>query len=80
MSCPTCTAEMVKARATAFGEEYDYCRSCKKELKEMVPATSLPSEVALPDYIPDFIMESFYLDSAGNWRCPDSNNPPPSTL
>ncbi len=26
---------MVKARATNFGEDYDYCRVCKKELSEM---------------------------------------------
>lgn len=80
MMCPTCETDMVKAKATAFGEEYDYCRSCKKELKEMMPASSIPSEVAMPDYIPDFIMESFYLDSNGNWHRHDSNNPPPSTL
>lgn len=35
MKCPVCSGEMVKARATSFGEEYDYCRACKKELKEM---------------------------------------------
>lgn len=28
---------MVNARATAFGEEYQYCRTCKKELSEMQP-------------------------------------------
>ena len=71
---------MIKAQATNFGEEYDYCRSCKKELKETVSATALPKEVAFPTYIPDFIMESFYLDSDGNWHQHDSNNPPPSTL
>lgn len=26
---------MVKARATDYGEDYDYCRGCKKELKEI---------------------------------------------
>lgn len=35
MNCPTCKNEMVKAKATNFGDEYDYCRTCKKELKEM---------------------------------------------
>lgn len=34
MNCPQCKNLMVKAKATAFGEEYDYCRTCKKELKE----------------------------------------------
>ncbi len=35
MTCPQCKNLMVKAKATNFGEEYDYCRTCKKELKEM---------------------------------------------
>ncbi len=35
MNCPNCKNQMVKAKATDFGEEYDYCRVCKKELKEM---------------------------------------------
>ena len=38
MTCPTCSNDMVKAKATDFGEEYDYCRTCKKELKEMAKA------------------------------------------
>lgn len=36
MNCPQCSTEMVKAKATSFGEEYDYCRTCKKEHKELV--------------------------------------------
>lgn len=32
MKCPACSNEMVKARATNFGEEYDFCRACRKEL------------------------------------------------
>lgn len=36
MNCPKCSTKMVKARATNFGEEYDYCRFCKKELKEIL--------------------------------------------
>jgi hypothetical protein len=35
MNCPSCASQMVKARATAFGDEYSYCRVCKKELKEI---------------------------------------------
>ena len=30
---------MVQAKATDFGEAYDYCRVCKKELKELQPIT-----------------------------------------
>lgn len=44
MNCPQCQTEMVKARATNFGEEYDYCRSCKKELKELQQAKVAPKD------------------------------------
>lgn len=35
MNCPKCSTTMIKAKATDFGEEYFYCRSCKKELSEI---------------------------------------------
>lgn len=35
MNCPACNGLMIKARATNFGSEYDYCRTCKKELSEL---------------------------------------------
>lgn len=35
MKCPICKTEIVKAKATDFGQEYDFCRVCKKELAEM---------------------------------------------
>ena len=35
MNCPVCLNLMIKAKATNFGEEYDYCRTCKKELSEL---------------------------------------------
>lgn len=38
MNCPKCTNEMIEAKATAFGEAYQYCRICKKELKEIESA------------------------------------------
>lgn len=38
MNCPICSNTMVQAQATNFGEHYDYCRVCKKELKEMQTA------------------------------------------
>ncbi len=41
MNCPQCSNEMVKARATARGDEYDYCRTCRKELSEMQPKSRL---------------------------------------
>lgn len=41
MQCPTCGTAMVKARATNFGEEYDYCRVCKKEITEMSPTVGV---------------------------------------
>ena len=46
MNCPQCQRLMIKAQATDFGEHYDYCRQCKKELKEMqAPTTELGSIV-----------------------------------
>lgn len=39
MNCPQCKTEMIKAQATDFGEFYDYCRPCKKELQEMPQAS-----------------------------------------
>jgi formylmethanofuran dehydrogenase subunit D len=36
MNCPQCKNEMVKVRATNFGEDYNYCRVCKKEEKELI--------------------------------------------
>lgn len=36
MKCPQCNADMISAKATDFGEEYFYCKSCKKELKELL--------------------------------------------
>lgn len=35
MNCPVCTNPMIRTRATSYGEEYDYCRTCKKELSEL---------------------------------------------
>ena len=37
MMCPKCDeTEMVIARATTFGDEYYYCRTCKQELDEII--------------------------------------------
>ncbi len=47
MNCPQCTNEMVKAVATNFGDSYDYCRVCKKELSEMSAKT--PRLLPYPD-------------------------------
>ena len=35
MNCPKCNDSMVLAKATAFGDDYHYCRTCKKELSEL---------------------------------------------
>lgn len=35
MNCPACKNEMVMVRATDHGDEYPYCRTCKKELSEI---------------------------------------------
>lgn len=44
MNCPKCSDSMVKARATTYGDEYFYCRNCKKELSEMVTITLLSEQ------------------------------------
>lgn len=36
MNCPKCSNLMIVATASSFGEEYQYCRVCKKELSELV--------------------------------------------
>lgn len=46
MNCPQCKSDMIKARVSRFTEEYDYCRACKKELKEM-PTNNEALEIAL---------------------------------
>lgn len=38
-NCPKCSNTMVLAQATAFGEEYQYCRVCKQELAEIIKET-----------------------------------------
>lgn len=40
-ACPQCSNDMVDAKATDFGETYKYCRTCRKELKEMQPPAPL---------------------------------------
>ncbi len=42
-NCPRCSNEMVMARATNFGEEYPWCRTCKMELKEIEAAPVEPT-------------------------------------
>jgi DNA-directed RNA polymerase subunit M/transcription elongation factor TFIIS len=41
MDCPTCGKLMIRTRATTHGEEYNYCRKCKKELDEMAHVTRI---------------------------------------
>lgn len=50
MNCPTCSNEMVLAKATEFGEEYQYCRTCRKELKEMLPVAEATVSIGWPGW------------------------------
>lgn len=65
MNCPNCLIPMAKARATSFGEEYDYCRQCKKELSEIVKLTSISSPTITPgpflSLVPRIIRRSDYF-------------------
>lgn len=51
---------MNKAKATAFGEEYDYCQTCKKELKELTSETKGVKQKA-----PDFKINTGLLPKSG---------------
>lgn len=44
MTCPICFDDMVVAQATNFGAEYHYCRTCKKELSELVVLEQKPKD------------------------------------
>ncbi len=35
VKCPQCFGDLILTKATDHGEEYYYCRACKKELDEM---------------------------------------------
>lgn len=46
MECPKCSTKMVLTRATSFGEDYHYCRQCKKELSELEDKSSIKFNLA----------------------------------
>lgn len=41
MNCPECDSEMVKSQML-FGAEFDYCRTCRKELSETIQPVKVP--------------------------------------
>lgn len=47
MNCPSCSNLMILTRATAFGDEYHYCRTCKKELNELVKLEEAPNNTIM---------------------------------
>lgn len=58
MYCPKCQDAMILTKATAFGEEYHYCRTCKKELKELqapLGGVGGNGEILTSEYILDAI-------------------------
>ncbi len=68
---------MVKARLTRHTEEYDYCRKCKKELKEMPPSEDEFVRASKQ------MMAGINWDTGGAvWTAPPSNNvaPPPPPM
>ncbi len=79
MDCPMCGGGMVKARATNFGAEYDYCRACKKEYAEMVklelPPLSATAANAFDKEMQDLLHTFGPLVGAG--LTPNPNIPPP---
>src|SRR5271165_5521923 len=57
MNCPQCSNPMILTRATNFGDEYEYCRQCKKELKEMKIAPIKGTETQ-PDSALEFLLKT----------------------
>lgn len=49
MDCPQCKDGMIETKATAFGDSYWYCRTCKKELSELTP-----KKEPIVDYYPNY--------------------------
>lgn len=47
MNCPKCANVMVLAKATNFGNTYQYCRTCKKELCE-IEALGSGLQISIP--------------------------------
>lgn len=43
MDCPVCQGSLTKSMMW-HGEEFDYCKSCKKELSELLKDTCYDSE------------------------------------
>lgn len=68
MICPKCANDMIETRATEFGEDYWYCRTCKKEAAELIVLELPPEEqTILIDY--DTIYDSAVnkpMDCIGN--------------
>lgn len=60
MNCPHCSDMMVEARASQFGEEYFYCRTCKKELAEILVPESPKTGVTLQQ-ARNFLIQSQYV-------------------
>lgn len=48
MNCPDCKTSMIKTRATTHGDDYWYCRTCKKELSE-IKTKDVPRRIEIPD-------------------------------
>jgi hypothetical protein len=46
MNCPNCSVAMILTLATNFGQDYYYCRDCKKELAELMTLEPKPSAMA----------------------------------
>lgn len=63
MNCPQCSNPMIVTRATAFGEDYHYCRACKKEAKELIKTEVKPHWSIEANGATDGVPKFFY---AGN--------------
>jgi hypothetical protein len=53
--CPECLNPTVKARATNFGDEYDYCRTCKVEVESPPAYTAEDLKIKWMDAYPGYL-------------------------
>lgn len=70
MQCPSCSNDMILTKATDFGEEYRYCRFCKKELAELIVLETLSVPPPPPSRHPEHFVDEDH-DGGPNCRCTD---------
>lgn len=68
--CPGCLNPTVKARATNFGDEYDYCRTCKVEVVEPAGVGARLCQLDMIHNVDAYIHAGYVYDSDKGWVWP----------